>query len=124
MEVKLAAAVGDGDVRHLVWLADRIGADLLDAMVVTTGRYAYRRPDGIAVVPLALLGARPKPPWRRHRRQAVPAKTTPAFLAVGDDRRAPAKFAKSSPSDSLPDTSRSCSGNPVLSCCPRTTQCR
>lgn len=57
VEVKLAAAVGDGDVRHLVWLADRIGADLLDATVVTTGRYAYRRPDGIAVVPRALLGA-------------------------------------------------------------------
>ncbi|MHB1553019.1 MAG: ATP-binding protein [Acidimicrobiales bacterium] len=57
VEVKLADAVGDGDVRHLVWLADGIGADLLDAMVVTTGRYAYRRPDGIAVVPLALLGA-------------------------------------------------------------------
>ena len=57
VEVKLADAVSDGDVRHLVWLAERIGADLADAMVVTTGRYAYRRPDGIAVVPLALLGA-------------------------------------------------------------------
>lgn len=57
VEVKLADAVSDRDVRHLVWLAERIGADLVDAMVVTTGRYAYRRPDGIAVVPLALLGA-------------------------------------------------------------------
>ena len=28
----------------------------VDAMIVTTGRYAYRDPDGIAVVPAALLG--------------------------------------------------------------------
>jgi hypothetical protein len=29
---------------------------VIDAAVLTTGRAAYRRPDGIAVVPLALLG--------------------------------------------------------------------
>jgi predicted AAA+ superfamily ATPase len=57
VEVKLAATVSDDDVRHLAWLAGRIGGDLADAVIVTTGRYAYRRPDGIAVVPLALLGA-------------------------------------------------------------------
>ena len=35
----------------------RIDDDLLDAVVVTSGRYAYRRPeDGVAVVPAALLG--------------------------------------------------------------------
>jgi hypothetical protein len=34
---------------------DQLGDDLLDAMVVTTGETAYRRPDGIAVVPAALL---------------------------------------------------------------------
>jgi predicted AAA+ superfamily ATPase len=56
IEVKLARAVGDGDVRGLRWLADRIGDDLLDAVVVTTGPQAYRRQDGIAVVPAALLG--------------------------------------------------------------------
>jgi hypothetical protein len=39
-----------------VWLRDRIGEDLLDAIVVTTGREAYRRRDGIGVVPAALLG--------------------------------------------------------------------
>jgi hypothetical protein len=27
-----------------------------DAAVITTGPHAYRRPDGIAVVPAALLG--------------------------------------------------------------------
>lgn len=56
VEVKLAAAVGDRDVLALRWLGERIGGDLLDAVVVTTGRYAYRRPDGIGVVPAALLG--------------------------------------------------------------------
>jgi len=56
VEVKLAETVEDHDVRHLVWLADRLGTDLVDAIVVTTGRFAYRRPDGVGVVPLALLG--------------------------------------------------------------------
>jgi len=56
IEVKLTATPRDDDVNHLVWLKDRIGDDLLDAVVVTTGREAYRRPDGIAVVPAALLG--------------------------------------------------------------------
>ena len=57
IEVKLADTVSDNDVRHLIWLSSRIGSDLTDAAVITTGRYAHRRPDGIAVVPLALLGA-------------------------------------------------------------------
>lgn len=56
IEVKLAPTVDDADVRHLRWLRDRLGTDLLDAVVVTTGPGAYRRRDGIAVVPAALLG--------------------------------------------------------------------
>ena len=56
IEVKLSPSVTDADIRHLKWLQDRIGEDLLDAVVVTTGANAYRRPDGIAVVPAALLG--------------------------------------------------------------------
>lgn len=56
IEVKLARTIGDDDVRHLAWLRERVGDDLLDALVVTTGPDAYRRPDGIAVVPAALLG--------------------------------------------------------------------
>lgn len=56
VEVKLSATVDDGDVRHLLWLRDQLGPDLVDAVVVTTGEYAYRRKDGVAVVPLALLG--------------------------------------------------------------------
>lgn len=56
IEVKLSQTVGDDDVRHLRWLAERIGDDLLDAVVVTTGGEAYRRADGIAVVPAGALG--------------------------------------------------------------------
>jgi len=56
VEVKLAQVVSAGDVRHLKWLADALGPNLLDAVVVTTGTEAYRRADGIAVVPLSLLG--------------------------------------------------------------------
>jgi predicted AAA+ superfamily ATPase len=56
IEVKLSATVGDDDVKHLRWLRDQIGDDLREAVVVTTGPHAYRRPDGICVVPLALLG--------------------------------------------------------------------
>jgi predicted AAA+ superfamily ATPase len=55
-EVKLGQVVDDRDVRHLLWLRDELGDDLVDAVVVTTGQAAYRRPDGIAVVPAALLG--------------------------------------------------------------------
>lgn len=56
IEVKLSATIDDHDVRNLRWLRDRVGAGLLDAVIVTTGRSAYRRSDGIAVVPAALLG--------------------------------------------------------------------
>lgn len=56
IEVKLARDIGDGDVRHLRWLERQLGDDLLDRIVVTTGPEAYRRGDGIAVVPAALLG--------------------------------------------------------------------
>lgn len=57
LEVKLTATVDDADVRHLRWLADRIGDNLLDAVVISTGHEAYRRQDGVGVVPAALLGA-------------------------------------------------------------------
>lgn len=57
VEVKLTQAVTDGDARHLVWLSEKLGDRVLDRVVITTGPAAYRRSDGIAVVPLALLGA-------------------------------------------------------------------
>lgn len=55
-EVKLAATVGDEDVRHLIWLKQKLGKALKDMAVITTGRHAYRRKDGVAVIPAALLG--------------------------------------------------------------------
>jgi hypothetical protein len=55
IEVKLGGAIVDDDVKHLHWLADKLGDRLLDSVVVSTGPTAYRRPDGIAVVPAALL---------------------------------------------------------------------
>ena len=57
VEVKLSSTVNDRDVRHLLWLREQMGDDLLDSMVIHTGPQAYRRPDGIAVVPAALLGS-------------------------------------------------------------------
>lgn len=57
LEVKLASAVDERDVRHLNWLASEIGERLTDRIVINTGATAYRRADGVAVVPLALLGA-------------------------------------------------------------------
>ncbi|WP_231910104.1 ATP-binding protein [Corynebacterium cystitidis] len=56
-EMKLAGRIRDEDVRHLTWLRDQLGEDLVEAVVLYTGRYAYRRPDGVAVIPLSLLRA-------------------------------------------------------------------
>ena len=56
LEVKLTSVVADEDVTHLRWLAEQLGPRLLDAAVISTGPEAYRRRDGIAVVPAALLG--------------------------------------------------------------------
>ena len=56
LEAKIAAEVVDDDVKHLHWLGQQVGGQLLDKVILTTGSAAYRRPDGVAVVPLALLG--------------------------------------------------------------------
>lgn len=56
IEVKLAPVVADADVVHLHWLGEKLGSGLLDAAVITTGPHAYRRADGIAVIPASLLG--------------------------------------------------------------------
>lgn len=55
IEVKLAGTVSDHDTAHLRWLAKHLGPDLVDAVVINTGPRAYRRTDGIGVVPLGLL---------------------------------------------------------------------
>ncbi|MFT4166482.1 MAG: DUF4143 domain-containing protein [Microlunatus sp.] len=55
IEVKLSGTIVDKDVRHLNWLKQQLGDRVVDRVVVHAGQYAYRRPDGVAVVPLALL---------------------------------------------------------------------
>jgi predicted AAA+ superfamily ATPase len=57
IEVKMSLAIEDNDVKHLKWLRGKLGERLTDAVVICTGPLAYRRDDGIAVVPGALLGA-------------------------------------------------------------------
>jgi predicted AAA+ superfamily ATPase len=56
IEVKLGQTPDERDVRHLHWLRKELGDELADTIVVTTGQAAYRRADGIAVVPASLLG--------------------------------------------------------------------
>lgn len=56
VECKLARDIGSDDVRHLKWLGGQLGDSLIDAVVISTGEEAYRRPDGIAVIPAALVG--------------------------------------------------------------------
>jgi len=51
LEVKVAGTVCDDDVKHLLWLRERLGDDLVDVAVITTGPAAYRRSDGIGVIP-------------------------------------------------------------------------
>ena len=49
-------SVTDSDVQHLTWLRSRLPEDVSDLVILTTGTTAYRRKDGVAVIPLALLG--------------------------------------------------------------------
>jgi hypothetical protein len=50
------SAITEKDVTHLIWLRDKLGDRCVDTIVVHTGPEAYRRRDGVAVIPLALLG--------------------------------------------------------------------
>jgi predicted AAA+ superfamily ATPase len=56
VEIKLAPVPDINSLKHLTWLGETLGEDLLDSIIITTGDEAYRREDGIAVVPAALLG--------------------------------------------------------------------
>jgi predicted AAA+ superfamily ATPase len=56
IEVKLSPVPDSHDVAHLKWLSAKLGDQLADAVILNTGPAAYRRQDGIGVVPLALLG--------------------------------------------------------------------
>lgn len=56
--IKLSATVDGNDVRHLAWLRGQLPDRVVDAVLIITGEHAYRRSNGVAVVPLALLGPR------------------------------------------------------------------
>jgi len=56
IEVKLSTTVRPADVRGLNWLEQQVPDAVVDKVLLNTGSMAYRRPDGVAVVPLSLLG--------------------------------------------------------------------
>ncbi|MDR1150870.1 MAG: DUF4143 domain-containing protein [Bifidobacteriaceae bacterium] len=56
IEAKMSATVRPADVVHLNWLAYQDPDSVVDRVILNTDTRAYRRKDGIAVVPLALLG--------------------------------------------------------------------
>lgn len=56
IEVKMGATVSDEDVRHLNWFEEKIGDRVKEKIVLTTGDRAYRRQDGVLVIPAALFG--------------------------------------------------------------------
>ena len=56
VEIKSATTVRPADVAHLHWLGEQAPGMLVAKVIVNTGSRAYRRPDGVAVLPLALLG--------------------------------------------------------------------
>lgn len=55
-EIKLKPHVDSNDVRHLHAFEKLVGEKLKAKVMVTTGSRAYKRTDGVLVVPLALLG--------------------------------------------------------------------
>ena len=56
IEVKLSPLIKDKEVDHLLWLKGILGEKLKEMIIVTTGDTAYRRKDGVAVIPLAMIG--------------------------------------------------------------------
>jgi hypothetical protein len=56
IEVKLSETITEHDCRHLKWLEAQLGEGLIDKVVIYSGRHAYRQ-NGVALIPLALLGA-------------------------------------------------------------------
>lgn len=55
IEVKMGHTVTSADTKHLAWLRDTIPDKVVDTMVLYGGRRAFRQ-DGIAIVPLSLIG--------------------------------------------------------------------
>lgn len=56
LEANLSRLAEDAAADHLHWLRTRLGSLWIGGAIINTGPYAYRRRDGIAVIPLAALG--------------------------------------------------------------------
>jgi len=57
LEVKIGGSVSNDDVRHLNWFEEKVGDRVVEKIILTTGKVAYRRKeDRVLVVPAALLG--------------------------------------------------------------------
>ncbi|MDR0853710.1 MAG: DUF4143 domain-containing protein [Clostridiales Family XIII bacterium] len=58
IEVKLSNDIADSDAKHLNWLENQIGENLVCKIIVYTGKYLYRREsDAVIACPACLLGA-------------------------------------------------------------------
>jgi predicted AAA+ superfamily ATPase len=55
IEVKFSSTPAKSDGKHLKWLKAQIGEQMIDSVVLYAGKFAFRN-DGIAYVPLAMLG--------------------------------------------------------------------
>jgi len=55
IEVKAGASVARTDARHLVWLRDELGADLVSGIVLHTGRSAFALDERIYALPICAL---------------------------------------------------------------------
>jgi predicted AAA+ superfamily ATPase len=56
IEVKLSPTVEGNEVSHLKWLEETFKEYTVTKMIVNTGATAYKRKDGVLVVPAVLLG--------------------------------------------------------------------
>jgi len=57
IEVKSKAKIDSKDVASLNWFEQKVAEEYdVVKVIINTGPYAYKRPDGVIVVPLALLG--------------------------------------------------------------------
>lgn len=56
VEVKYADSVAAADGKHLQWLRETLPEADITPIIIYTGPRAYRRDDGIAVIPFAMLG--------------------------------------------------------------------
>jgi predicted AAA+ superfamily ATPase len=55
IEIKLGATVESKDLKHLKWLKEELGPQIVDTVLIYSGPAAFRY-EGVAVVPLDLLG--------------------------------------------------------------------